>query len=91
METKQEPKVTAERVNTWRNTGHLYMIIAAEMALWTIGRERGEALPENAAFGRDLARTVSPSTYHKAKRFLSQEGVLYTNDGPYKVALQGSA
>lgn len=80
------PKPTEAQIRGWKYTGHPYKLIAAEMAEWAAGKERGTALPENDQFGRDLNATPSPSTYVRAKRFLVTQGVLETNDGPHYVA-----
>jgi hypothetical protein len=76
------PKPTPEQVKAWRGTGHTYELVAAEIAEWAEGKERGTILPDNEFFGID----ASVSTYRRAKRFLAVQGVLNTNDGPYQVA-----
>lgn len=79
---------TPEQVRSWRYTGHPYKLIAAEMAEWAAGKERGTALPGDEAFGRDLDITVSRDTYRRARRFLVAQGVLEAGGGPCQVALQ---
>jgi hypothetical protein len=87
MTAPRASKPTEAQIRAWRDTGHLYKLIAAEMAEWAAGKERGTALPDNDQFGRDLDDTASPSTCQRAKRFLVRQGVLETNDGPHYVAL----
>jgi len=76
------PGPTPEQVTAWRVTGHRYKLIAARIAGWAEGKERGTVLPDNEFFGID----ASASTYKRAKRFLVSQGVLSTNDGPFQVA-----
>lgn len=52
-----------------------YKLLAAEMAEWADGKERGTVLPDNSVFGRDLDVVVGPSTYQRAKRFLAAHTV----------------
>jgi hypothetical protein len=77
---------TAEQVRSWRVPGYPYKLIAAEIAEWVAGKERGTALPDSAEFGRDLDVVVSAGTYQRAKRFLAAQGVLEASGGPYHVA-----
>jgi hypothetical protein len=77
---------TPEQVRSWRGTGHPYKLIAAAIAEWAAGRERGTVVPDDGFFGIE----ASGSTYQRAKRFLVEQGVLRTSDGPFQVALQGS-
>ncbi len=81
---------TDAQLRSWLGSGKRYQLIAAEMARWAAGKERGTALPDNSEFGRDLDVTVSVDTYWRAKRFLVTQGVLSINDGPYQVALPSS-
>jgi hypothetical protein len=60
--------------------------IAAVIAIWARGRERGTSLPSNAEFGRELDFVPSPSSYKRAKNLLARVGVLGTGSGPYYVA-----
>jgi hypothetical protein len=77
---------TPEQVRSWRYTGHPYKLIAAEIAEWAAGKERGTALPDDETFGRNLDVTVSRDTYRRARRFLVAQGVLDAGDGPCQVA-----
>ena len=77
---------TAEQVRSWRATGHAYKLIAAEIAEWAQGKERGTAVPDDSALGRDLDVAVSAGTCRRARRFLAAQGVLEARDGPYCVA-----
>jgi hypothetical protein len=79
-----ETKPTPEHIRSWRDAGYPYKLIAAAIAEWAAGKERGTVLPDNEFFGVE----ASGSTYKRAKRFLVTEGVLNTNDGPFQVALQ---
>jgi hypothetical protein len=78
--------VTSIEITSWRASGHPYKLIAAAIAEWAMGRERGTVLPDNEFFGIE----GSPSTYRRAKAFLVTQGVLCTNDGPYQVVLRAS-
>jgi hypothetical protein len=89
MTAPREPRVTDAQIRAWQGTGHSYKLIAAEMAEWARGKERGTALPDNSKFGRDLDVAVSVDTYRQAKRFLVAAGVLETSGGPFQVALPG--
>lgn len=55
-------KVTDTQLREWEYTGHPYKLIAAAIAEWAAGRERGTALPDNEFFGIE----ASPSTYKNA-------------------------
>ena len=79
-------KPTAEQIAAWRYPGHPYKLIAAAIAEWAAGRERGTVLPDDEFFGIE----ASGSTYKRAKRFLVAQGVLNTNDGPFQVALRSA-
>jgi hypothetical protein len=70
------------RVSLWRASGKTYQVIAAEIAVWARGKERGTVLPDNSVFGIEASR----STYQRAKTFLVTNGVLSTKDGPFQVA-----
>jgi hypothetical protein len=77
---------TDAQVTSWRGSGKAYQKIAAEIAEWARGQERGSVLPENEVFGHKADVEASPSTYKRAKQFLVTHGVLETNDGPFYVA-----
>jgi hypothetical protein len=77
---------TDAQVTAWRGSGKAYEKIAAEIAEWARGQERGSVLPDNEVFGRKADAEASPSTYRRAKQFLVTHGVLETNDGPFYVA-----
>jgi hypothetical protein len=70
------------RLRGWLGSGKPYQQIAAEIAAWAAGKERGTVLPDDSEFGRDLDVMVGPSTYGRAKRFLVTQGVLSTDDAP---------
>jgi hypothetical protein len=78
--------VTDAQVAAWRASGKTYQVIAAEIAVWARGKERGTVLPDDQVFGRQLDIDTSPSTYRRAKMLLAAEGVLSTSDGPFQVA-----
>ncbi|MCW2930960.1 MAG: hypothetical protein JWM19_1922 [Actinomycetia bacterium] len=79
-------KPTLGQVSSWRATGYPYKLIAAAIAEWAAGKERGTVLPDDEFFRIE----ASASTYKRAKRFLATQGVLETSDGPFQVALQDS-
>jgi hypothetical protein len=79
-------EVNDAQIAEWRNTGHPYKVVAAAMAEWAKGQDRGTLLPDNEFFAGDLEIAVSRSTWQRAKVFLVAVGVLYTNDGPYLVS-----
>jgi hypothetical protein len=79
-------KATDAQVGAWRASGKTYQVIAAEIAVWARGKERGTVLPDDQVFGRQLNIDTSPSTYRRAKMFLVAQGVLSTSDGPFQVA-----
>ena len=79
-------KATDAQVMSWRGSGKAYHKIAAEIAEWARGQERGSVLPDNEVFGHKTDVEVSPSTYKRAERFLVTHGVLEINDGPFYVA-----
>jgi hypothetical protein len=79
-------KATDVQVTSWRGSGKTYQKIAAEIAEWARGQERGSVLPENEVFGRKADVEASPNTFNRAKQFLVTQGVLETNDGPFHVA-----
>jgi len=79
-------QLTDAQLSSWRASGKTYQIIAAEIAVWARGKERGTVLPDNVAFGRRLGIEASPSTYKRAKMLLAAQGVLSTSDGPFQVA-----
>jgi len=84
--TDNEVRATDAQVSAWRASGKTYQVIAAEIALWARGKERGTVLPDNQVFGRKLNIDPSPSTYRRAKMLLVRQGVLSTSDGPFQVA-----
>jgi hypothetical protein len=77
---------TDAQVTSWRGSGKSYQKIAAEIAVWARGQERGSVLPDNEVFGRKAGVEASPGTYTRAKQFLVTHGVLGTSDGPFCVA-----
>jgi hypothetical protein len=79
-------EVTDAQIAEWRNTGHPYKVIAAQIAEWALEQPRGTELPDNDHFAGDLAIVASAPTWKRAKAFLAAVGVLYVNDGPYLVA-----
>jgi hypothetical protein len=76
---------TDVQMRSWRGSGKEYQVIAAVIAQWAAGKERGTALPSNEEFGRDLDFVAGPDTYRRAKVFLVTQGVL-ANEGSYQVA-----
>jgi hypothetical protein len=79
-------EVNATQIAEWRNTGHPYKVIAAQIAAWALEQGRGTELPENGFFAGDVAIVASATTWNRAKKFLAAVGVLYQNDGPYLVS-----
>ena len=66
----QRVQISAVQLRSWRATGYPYKVLAAEMAQWAAGKERGTVLPDDAEFGRDLDRVVSPRPFLRAKHLL---------------------
>lgn len=79
-------EVNDAQIAEWRATNHPYKVIAAEIAEWALKQDRGTLLPDNAHFAGDLPIGASDSTWKRAKAFLAAVGVLYLNDGPYRVS-----
>jgi hypothetical protein len=76
---------TDAQVRSWLGSGKQYQIIAAGIANWATGKERGTALPDDDEIGRRLDFVASDSTYRRAKVFLVTQGVLL-HEGSYEVA-----
>jgi hypothetical protein len=74
------------QVREWQASSRMDHQIAAAIAIWARGKERGTALPPDAEFGRELDFSASPSSYTRAKKLLAGLGVLSTASGPYYVA-----
>jgi len=64
-------KATGGQVRAWRGTGYPCKLIAAAMAEWADGKERGIVLPDDGFFGI----AASPSTCKRAGTFLVTQGV----------------
>jgi hypothetical protein len=79
-------EVNDAQIADWRATNYPYKVVAAEIAAWARGQDRGTELPGNDFFAGDLEIAVSRSTWQRAKTFLAAVGVLYLNDGPYRVS-----
>jgi hypothetical protein len=75
------------QLRSWRATGYPYKLIAAAIAEWATGQERGTVLPDDAEFGRDFDRVAGPKPFLRAKHLLVAQGVLEMDDGPFYVAL----
>jgi hypothetical protein len=82
----QRVQISEVQLRSWRATGYPYKLIAAEIAEWAAGKERGTALPDDAEFGRGLDRVVGPRPFLRAKHLLERHGVLEVDDGPFYVA-----
>jgi hypothetical protein len=82
----QRVEIPDAQLRSWRATGYPYKLIAAEMAEWATGKERGSVLPADDEFGRDLDRVVGPRPFLRAKHLLERHGVLASDDGPFYVA-----
>jgi hypothetical protein len=78
--------ISSVQLRSWRATGYPYKLIAAAMAEWAAGQERGTVLPDNDEFARALDRVVGPKPFLRAKHLLERHGVLWSSDGPYMVA-----
>jgi hypothetical protein len=76
---------TDVQLRSWLGSGKQYQVIAATIAKWATGKERGTALPDNDEIGRHLDFVASPHTYRRAKVFLVTQGVL-AHEGAYQVA-----
>jgi hypothetical protein len=55
------------RLRSWLGSEKPYQQLAAEIATWAAGKERGKVLPDNSEFGRDLDVAVGPSTYRASE------------------------
>lgn len=85
------PEVPAGKLREWREDGAVYKKIAAMMAEWAAGKERGTVLPGNAFFARDLDVQAVPRTFYAARKLLVREGVLtrlHADGGPFMAALR---
>lgn len=78
--------VSDAQIAEWRATPYPYKRIAAAIAQWAKEQDRGTLLPGNDFFAGNLDFAASVGTWKNAKAFLAATGVLYRNDGPYKVA-----
>jgi hypothetical protein len=78
-----EPKATEDQIRAWKGSGHPYKLIAAAVAEWAAGKERGTVLPDDGFFGIE----ASGRTYQRARVFLAAQGVLEASGGPHYVAL----
>jgi hypothetical protein len=74
------------QVSEWQASNRMDHQIAAVIAIWARGKERGTSLPANAEFERQLDFVASPSSFKRAKDLLVRSGVLTRNGGPYQVA-----
>jgi DNA-binding GntR family transcriptional regulator len=74
------------QVSGWQASTRMDHQIAAVIAIWARGKEKGTSLPSNAELERKLDFVPSPSTYRRAKNLLVQAGVLGRGDGSYYVA-----
>jgi hypothetical protein len=83
--TLEVERVTDAQITAWRNSSHLYRLIAAEIATWALQQERGTYVPANDYFAGDLPIVASYKTWTRAKVFLRTMGVL-KGSGPYEVA-----
>ena len=74
------------QVSEWQASNRMDHQIAAVIAIWARGKERGTSLPSDAEFERALDFVPSSSSYTRAKNLLARLGVLGTGNGPYYVA-----
>src|SRR5258708_22399606 len=81
--------VTDAQLRSWRGSGKRYQVIAATIAKWATGKERGTALPDDDEIGRHLDFVASPHTYWRAQGFLVTQGVL-AHASAYQGALSTS-
>jgi len=79
-------KATQEQLTSWKGSGRQFEVIAAAIAEWASGQERGTVLPDNRLFEHRLALEASDTTFLRAKRLLATERILETSGGPYYVA-----
>lgn len=79
-------EVNDAQIAEWKATNYPYKMVAAAMAEWARGQDRGTELPANDFFAGDLDIVASASAWKHAKSFLEGIGVLYRNDGPYLVS-----
>jgi hypothetical protein len=77
---------TDAQISEWQASSRMDHQIAAAIAIWARGKEKGTALPADAEFGRELDFAASPSSYARAKNLLAGLGVLGVGRGPYYVA-----
>jgi hypothetical protein len=78
--------VNDAQVREWQASNRMDHQIAAAIAIWARGKEKGTSLPSDAEFERGLDFVASPSSYTRAKNLLAGLGVLSTGSGPYNVA-----
>jgi hypothetical protein len=78
MTAPGKPEVTEGQIRAWRDSGHPYKLIAAAVAEWAAGKERGTVLPDDGFFGIE----ASGRTYQRARVFLAAQGVLEASGGP---------
>jgi hypothetical protein len=83
MAAPGERRVTEDQIRAWKGSGHPYKLIAAAIAEWAAGQERGTVLPDDGFFGIE----ASVSTYQRARTFLVAQGVLEAYGGARYVAL----
>jgi hypothetical protein len=76
---------TDTQIAEWGSSSRMDHQIAAVIATWARGKERGTVLPSNDELACELDFAASASSYRQAKRFLASQGVLSSNDGPYCV------
>jgi hypothetical protein len=74
------------QVSEWQASNRMDHQMAASIAIWARGKERGTSLPSNAEFERELDFVPSPSSFTRAKDLLAGLGVLGTGNGPYHAA-----
>jgi len=78
--------VSDAQVSEWQASHRMDHQIAAVIAKWARGKERGTALPTRADFARELDFVPSATSYTRAKNLLVRSGVLARNNGRYQVA-----
>jgi hypothetical protein len=64
-------EVNDTQIAEWRNTGHPYKVVAADIAEWALKQDRGTLMPGSDFFAGDLAIVASASTWKRAKTFLA--------------------
>jgi hypothetical protein len=86
MAAPGERRVTEDQIRAWKGSGHPCKLIAAAVAEWAAGKERGTVLPDDGFFGIE----ASGRTCKRAKTFLVAQGLLEADDAHY-VALPARA